>query len=190
MGRGWFILGNAYKKIRIYEKAKEVYLEGLDHALENNDELRQVKLYHRLGLLYSALEDYEEARSYYQTIINYEGDTSRGYLRYVGKALHDMGSSYMYEGNYKEAVPYLRKALAIKNSDTEKFITYMDLGTSYVELGEHKEGIVYYQKAKECYNAVEPIKEHIELFRLMDLAYRKVDDHKIAVLLQICFMWP
>ena len=66
----------------------------------------------------------------------------------------------------------------------------MDLGTSYVELGEHKEGIVYYQKAKECYNAVEPIKEHIELFRLMDLAYRKVDDHKIAVLLQICFMWP
>jgi len=175
-----FNLGNAYKGKEDYEEAQKTYLAALQVALDNNDMSRQVKIYHQLGLLYSELKDYGQARSYYQTVINYENGPTipSNYEHYLGRSLHNMGSSFLYEGNYQQAVEYLLQAIKYKSKEKDLFITYMDLGTSFTKLGDFGLAHAYYAKAESIYSQVEPTEKNIEVFNLMNLSYRASGDLK------------
>lgn len=168
-------LGNAYMENNQQEQATEAYLKAKDIALENNDLLQQAKTHHQLGLLFSDLGDYEQARSYFRTIINYTGDESAQYQRYRGKAYHNLGSSYLNEENYQKAIPHFEKAKALKKGK-EKFVTYMDLASCYAALGEPKAAAENFRMAASLYSKVEPYKKNIDLFKKMHLFYRENED--------------
>ncbi len=167
-----FNLGNVHRSKKDYNQASQLYLKALELAIDRNDLHRQVKINNRLGLLYSDLKEFEKARSYYQTVVNYQGDTSKFYKKYIGKSLHNVGSSYMYQEKYETAIPYFLKALRYKKQEEDRFITYMDLGTSYTKLANYELAHSYYLKAEEIFDRVKLNEKNIELFNLMKLSYR------------------
>ena len=173
----YYNLGNAYKSNNQPEKATDAYLKGKEIAHNNNNELLQATIYHQLGLLYSALGDYESARSYYLTIINYPGNQTSAYQRYVGKAYHNLASSYMYEKKYKEAIPIFKKSLTNKK-EKDRFITHMDLASCYQQLNDNKNADIHFNKAADLFTQVEPYFENIAVFHKMHVYYRESQQHE------------
>ena len=165
-------LGNAYKSSGQYEKATKTYLDSKQIAIQQNDELRQAQLHHKLGLLYLALDDVENAKSYFKTIVNYSANESASYQKYVGKALHNIGEIYLRSDDYTTAIQYFEKALTVK-SGTEKFITYMDLGTCYHNTDQSAKAIASFKEAEKMYATVTPYKKYIDLFKHMHRMYRE-----------------
>ena len=165
-------LGNAYKSSGQYEKATKTYLDSKQIAIQQNDELRQAQLHHKLGLLYLALDDVENAKSYFKTIVNYSANESASYQKYVGKALHNIGEIYLRSDDYTTAIQYFEKALTVK-SGTEKFITYMDLGTCYHNTNQSAKAIASFKEAEKMYATVTPYKKYIDLFKHMHRMYRE-----------------
>ncbi|MGB3469038.1 MAG: tetratricopeptide repeat protein [Cyclobacteriaceae bacterium] len=169
-------LGSAYKKNNQPEEATEAYLKAKEIALAKQNVVQQAKTHHQLGLLFTELEDYNTARSYYETIVNYEGEQSSQYKRYKGKAYHNIGSSYLYQKDYTSAIPYFEKALTLKVGK-DKFISHMDLASCLAALGEKKAADKNFKKAELLYAKVEPYEDNINLFKKMHLFYRENQQH-------------
>ena len=169
----YYNLGNAYKEKENIEEAAYMYSESLRLSLLAEKEIEQAKAYNQIGLLYSSLEDYDKARSQYLTIINNDRNTSELYQKYKGYALHNMGSSYLYEKNYNKAVEYFLKASKLNRPDKEQFVTYFDLGKCYEAKGELSLAVDYYRKACELFPATEPNREFLKVHhRLGEVAFQ------------------
>lgn len=173
-----FNLGNLFKAKGDYISAIDAYNKGLSLALANEDMNRQVKIYNRIGLTYTDTKDFNKARSYFQTIINYEGNNSKNYLKYKAKATHNIGNTYMHAGDYEMATRYFKQAELLNFTDYEKFVTFKDLGTCYTQLNQYEKANEYYQRAEALYPLVEPVKDNIELFNLMSVSYHRQEMHK------------
>ena len=170
-------LGNLFKSKGNFQKSMDYYNQGLRVALNNNDLNRQVRIYNQIGLVFKNMSDYDKAHSYFETILNYTGNTSKTYKKYQAKAMHNMGNTYMHAGEYQKAIAYFKKALPMKQAGKEQFITLKDLGTCYTNTGQFEKASEYYRQAEALYPAVEPLKENIELFNLMSILQHQQEDY-------------
>ncbi|MGB3467317.1 MAG: tetratricopeptide repeat protein [Cyclobacteriaceae bacterium] len=173
-------LGNLYMSQENYDLANIEYKKGLDIAIIGNDIVRQVKFYNQIGLINKNLKQYKEARSYLKKALSYNSAGSSGVQKYQAKATHNIGNTYLHEGAYEQAIEWYLKALSLKTSEEEQFITLKDLGTCYAKTGMYKEADEYYQKAAAIYQQVAPVKENIELFQLMSNTYHDQNAHEMS----------
>lgn len=170
-------LANVYRNQKDYKKASDTYLEALDIAIEKNDVNIQIRIYHQLGVVYSALGDYEKSRAYYNSVISYANDSKVSRL-FEGKSLHNIGDTYLQTGNYAEAIQYFQKALAFKTSARQKFVTLKDLGTCYLKQKDHLMAAQYLNEAKAHYQEVDQRPANIDLFKLLEETYRATNNSK------------
>ena len=164
----YYNLGNAYKENGNIEEATYMYSESLKLALFAEKEIEQVKAYNQLGLLYTAKKDYAQARSQYLTIVNYDGNSSQEYKKYLGKALHNLGETYLLEDKYDEAKSYYQASLEVKKEAKNKFVTYFDLGKCHEAKGELLQAADYYQKASELFPATEHNTEFLKVHQRLE----------------------
>ncbi len=169
-------LANAYRKKGDYEAAKEVLLDGMDRAIANGDENRQVKLNYRFGQLYTDLQKYDKARSYFQTIINYDPSGTGKYKKYIHLSYQSLGHIDIQNEAYEDALMHYQNALKVKTTDKAKYITYLDLGMCLTELGRNEEALVYLAKAESTYPSVTQSKENIELFNVLKKVHYQLGD--------------
>ncbi len=116
-----------------------------------------------IGVVYHKRDQYEKARANYRKAIEY----AEGHHDHIGDAIAygNIGSSMMEEGNPAEGLPYLLRALKLKEdhggSPNNIMHTLFDLSQTYRLMGD-------YSKAKELANQViDMAEEHRDGFSLM-----------------------
>ncbi|MEL6559668.1 MAG: tetratricopeptide repeat protein [Bacteroidota bacterium] len=167
-------LSNVYRKMRDHGTAQSTIDEALQLASAFNDEARLVKIHYRIGQIQSDQKQFDLARSTYEKVLTLAGKDTEKHARYIGKAYHNMGNTYLLEGKYDMALNWFQKALSAKRSEKDKFITYMDMGTSLQNMKQHQQAVSYYRKAEVVFDQTEPSKDFIKLFNLMSEVHHKL----------------
>lgn len=124
------------------EKAKGLYTEVLNIAIEEGDSSRQAKMLNNLGISAYSKGDFDEALLYLkkaQTIREIIGDKGLG-------SINNIAVICLNQGRYVEAVSYFNKCLSIykENNDKDGMIRSMsNLSAVYYELKQYDKTLKY-----------------------------------------------
>ena len=129
-------LASAYKKLKRYDLALEIYQGLLSYRIETD------KLLHNIGSVYLATGNGAQAIKFLKQV-KYEDQ----------KKLNDLGRAYFEEKDYNNAISYLQKAadFNIKNNHGHKNsdygLTLKYFGDTWFEQGKIELALAYYQQA-------------------------------------------
>ena len=112
-GYNYQMMGNIDKAIELYKKSIEV--EPTAQA------------YTFLGWAYSMKRDFEKAIEYCKKAIELDPD--------YGNPYNDIGAYLIEMGRFKEAVPWLKRAIVAKNYESRHF-PHMNLAKAYMLMGK------------------------------------------------------
>ncbi|WP_162897258.1 tetratricopeptide repeat protein [Aquimarina sp. BL5] len=151
-------LGNLYGELQNYEKSLEYFLKAYDFYKKGKDTERFKNVLQVLTIniasTYSLLGDYEKARTYYYNHINDPLFDKKS--RYGIQLYQNIGTNYKREGDYDNAVLWLKKGLesAIKNNySTIKNDILLDLCKTFLIQNKNKEAKYFYDRIDtETYN--------------------------------------
>ena len=149
----------AYDSMGKPDEAFQAYNEALEQNPDNAD------LLFNLGRLYYMKKDYKKAIEQFEKVLTISPDDYEATLN-IGNAYLSIAEEYMTplrQGkemsddefkakrekaieNYKEAIPYLEKAL---EENTDDPALWTNLGVAYVNVGEKEKGEAAFQKADE-----------------------------------------
>ncbi len=149
-------LSGLYHDQENFEKAIEFGNNAFALAEKNENKSRQARTLNLFGLIKSEQGLFLESREALEQVIGF------GIPKYMAKANHNLGNSYLIEKKYAEAIPYFQKALALKSKPKDQFITLMDLGECEIELGNHESALAYLHRAESMYASVDAIPKHLE----------------------------
>ncbi|MGB3465583.1 MAG: tetratricopeptide repeat protein, partial [Cyclobacteriaceae bacterium] len=135
---------------------------------------------HQIGLLYASTGDIALARQEYLKVINGEKSVDAKYLRIVSRSLHNMGHTYLLEKEFEVALKYYQKALKLKNSNKDKFITLKDIGICYNEMGEYDSALIYLNEAEKIFSFVTPVKDNSEIYHALDYTYHQLGQYELS----------
>lgn len=155
-------LALAYDYLGEKEKAMQEYRNALEKNPNDKD------LLFNLGRLYYLNHDYDKAIELFRKVTELNPDDYDSNLN-VGNAYLSMGDNYRKQlvakedkgetvtkeevaklkSFYEKAIPYLEKALSIKNDDPN---AWNNLGVAYVNIGNAEKG-------KECFDKADSLKK-------------------------------
>ncbi|RLC52310.1 MAG: hypothetical protein DRZ79_01380 [Candidatus Cloacimonadota bacterium] len=140
-------LGNVFKLIGKWNKAKKYYSEALRLAESENDVEKIGTLLNNLGLIFFSKGDYETALQYFGKYLKMSENHRN--LKGIIKSVENIGYIFVVQDNYEKAVEYLNKALKLSQKINDKWSIaniYSKLGTVYKKMGKYEEALSYYQK--------------------------------------------
>ncbi|MBR9844766.1 MAG: tetratricopeptide repeat protein [Algicola sp.] len=105
-----------------YNKALEYYNTAYEKAKKDNDSILQKKCLINMGSVYSSLQNFEQAKHTMLKSLNINKNNELNYNIYA-----NLGNLFIRQEQYKEAIPYLEKAIEIHtdNIDSEKNLMYL-----------------------------------------------------------------
>lgn len=156
-----------YRKIGEPAKAKELLMQKLEMVATDDYDQKQ-KTYNQLGLAYHELKDFDQARVYYQQMI----DLETGYepSRFRGQAFHNLANTYQEQGDYEQAWYYYHKSLAEKeplNRAKDLFITYQDMANLALLQDQRILALSYADKATLLLDKVPKTLEYYDQYHLL-----------------------
>ena len=139
--------GDILASQEMYKEALNVYMNGLKFSPNNYD------LYYNLGIAYTMLNDFENAK------ICYEKAATINSLMY--HAYYSLGQINLIEMDLDEAEKYFIKCVENKEQEAD---SYYELGKIYMPRGEHDMAVKYVNLAIELNNGLIKVANHEPLF--------------------------
>lgn len=141
-------LGNINLRFENYDESYAYFNRIEPYAFGLNDSSEIIDVFFRKGLIQQKREHYEEAIIEYQKSLNIASKFKAGNTEAILNG--NIGSALTQIGQYQQAVPYLLKALSLKqknNASTGSIChTYLDLSELYNYLGEYQQSMDCAQK--------------------------------------------
>lgn len=144
-----FLLGNAYAQQSRFETAKKYYEVALSF-FEGKDTptIEKAKLLNNLGLIYSNLNDFPQALSFFRQSLAIKEQLGEGYEKTIAATLNNIGLNYQNMEDYENATHFYLKALGIRKELGDK----KDIASSYSNLGGIYFWLRNYEQALDYYN--------------------------------------
>lgn len=174
-------MGMLYKSRGDYEKATQIYYDGIaDDEQSGNEYGKFIKL-NNLANVYSILEDEEKAIELLKEAVEISKRSENPNVRYaLGTILNGIGACYSKLERHDEAIDYFEQSLAANlASDNEKEISrnYQNLGASHRQKGDFQKSLTYLWQAlsirKELDNNVELAETYSQLGATHGMLKRK-----------------
>lgn len=156
------LLGNAYMSNEDWLTAGEYFALAIEESTRLNNLKLLTGSYNLEGLRRRKIGELEEARKYYQKVIEYADDETL--KERVGVAYHNMGDSYLVEGELKLAEQYFTKAIDYRVKKRSTYLTYMDLGECKLLSRNYEEAGRYLNQAFDLYGSFEAGPDEIKIF--------------------------
>ena len=140
--RAFYIMGNCYDKMGLYEESRKCYLKGILEAEKfKNEELYDLHT-HGLALNYLSIGEYAKALELFNKIIN----TNTDLLKYNINL--NMGVAYSELKNYDMSEKYFKKALELnKKNQKGTTVIYINLAANADDQRKWEEALMQYEKA-------------------------------------------
>ena len=141
-------LGNAYDRLKQYDKASEYYSRLLAIAEEIGDPQGVASSLNHLATAYVNLGQYNKAIGYHSRSLAIKTDI--GNQLGVVSSLNNLGNAYESLGQYDEAIDYHSRSLAIAGEIGNQQAVASSLnkiGNAYVNLGQYDKAIGYYSRS-------------------------------------------
>ncbi|WP_432401732.1 tetratricopeptide repeat protein [Wukongibacter sp. M2B1] len=137
-------LGLMYFSQCNYEKSRKVHeeVEKLLNKANRVDKRTKYLHYYRYGLLESNTTNYLSAERLFEKSLKYAKSSTD-----KGDSIVNIGVSYKWRGDYKEAIEYYNKALDVFEEEANKSKVYNNLAEVYKCLGEYDKALLHIQKA-------------------------------------------
>lgn len=125
------------------------YLEGLDIALQLNDNLRVSRLYNEIGQIFFERELFEQALKHFELAFDHSGEATKQDIAYYNFGI---GKSLSKLDQLEKAMDYLLvaadKDLEVKNYDALAR-DYLEMGIVQWRAGNYNQAINHYKKITE-----------------------------------------
>lgn len=119
LAKGYNMLGHVYIDLKDSARAKKNYMIGLEYAQESKNDTLLMYSYNNLGNIYSEIPSTsQKGIDYYNKVISLAEKLHDPEQRLIPKS--NIGWTYMDEGKYEKAFPYLQESLGILDSLVEK----------------------------------------------------------------------
>lgn len=142
-------LGNVFKEIKEYKRAKFYYNLSLENSLKKKDSLNIVRSYINLGSVYlNDKKKLDSASLFYKKVLEFPETKSNESFR--KKAYNNLGAIANFKGNHEHAKDYAIKLLDMskqKNDSVETAIALNNLGNVFHQKKEYREAENYYLEA-------------------------------------------
>lgn len=117
--QGYNMLGHVYIDLKDSIRAKKNYLNALDYAEESRNDTLLLSSYNNLGNIYSEIpETAQKGITYYNKVIAIAEKLDIPVQIFIPKT--NIGWTYLDQGKYEKAYPYLTEALGILDSLVEE----------------------------------------------------------------------
>lgn len=117
--QGYNMLGHVYIDLKDSIRAKKNYLSALEYAQESQNDTLLLYSYNNLGNIYSEIpETSKKGINYYNKVISIAEKLNVPVQIFIPKT--NIGWTYLDQGKYDKAYPYLTEALGILDSLVEE----------------------------------------------------------------------
>ncbi len=117
--RGYNMLGHVYIDLKDSARAKKNYMLGLEYAQESKNDTLLMNSYNNLGNIYSEIpETSQKGIDYYNKVIDLAEKLNNPVQRLIPKS--NIGWTYLDQGKYDKAFPYIQESLGILDSLMEQ----------------------------------------------------------------------
>ena len=147
-------LGSCYKDNEDYQTAKSLYQNSLDlisqfnHVTNRKKQFCQAQAYNNLGVVAWKLEQYQQAKDYFQKALALKIECGDRYFQ--AQTLQNLGLIALRLGQSQQAQDYLQQALNIFIKYGDRYsqaITLSNLGGIATESKQYPQARKYYQQA-------------------------------------------
>lgn len=185
-------IGALHKRKGEYEKALEVYFEGIAYNEETGDEYGKfIKLLNAANV-YFELEEIDKSIDFQLQAIAISETTDNINITYAkGTILNNIGGNYTFKMDFNKALEYLEQSLAfnIKSENKKELArTYNNIGVVYENLNQLQKAITFLKKSLQLRNEIgdedELIETHMELAKTYGKMNRSTEasfHYKIAL---------
>ncbi len=140
-----------------------------------------------LGAAYTDKGDYENAEIFYRKILNYSLKTTFPIVS-ASRALNNLGNTYMYKGNYKQAMQYYIYAaqIAEKKGRNDTLATdhliriYNNTGTLLLHMGQYHKALLYFDQAEQMATRLNMLTRLPSIFVNKAMVYGKTGEMEKA----------
>lgn len=141
-------LGRIYREQGIYDKAFNLFREAINYTTQIPRSNDWSYAYSELGRTFAERDQSDSARHYFE--LSLENAELIKDLKIQGMAINELGVTYQADGNYKKALEYGKKGLALKQLQGDKRnipqIKY-SLGSVYYYMNELDSAQKYFQES-------------------------------------------
>lgn len=141
-------LGRIYREQGIYDKAFNLFREAINYTTQIPRSNDWSYAYSELGRTFAERDQSDSARHYFE--LSLENAELIKDLKMQGMAINELGVTYQADGNYKKALEYGKKGLALKQLQGDKRnipqIKY-SLGSVYYYMNELDSAQKYFQES-------------------------------------------
>lgn len=172
-----YYLAVEYQKKGAHQTAGRILADLLKEANAENDVKGHARVLNRLGLIRKSNGEYSEAIKYFKMVATGK-EVSQSYKSI---AYHNLGETYLIQGELEKAESYLLTALDLKkdiDDPKSKFITYLYLGELAYRRNRMKEAVDLWETGLSHYDKVENDPELYSIYNWLQLAYMDVDIEK------------
>jgi tetratricopeptide (TPR) repeat protein len=174
-------LGFVYTAMGQGKQAQDYYAQALVIFRDLGDKTGEAATLNNLGRVYEDLGQREKGQEHYQQaldIFSEEGDR-----RGEAWSLNNLGKACRKLEEYKQALGYLQRALAIRREIDRKGEgrTYRNMGTVYEVMGKAATALEYYQQALAIAQEVEDQEGQGKTMRNLGKLYLDMQRYDIAL---------
>ena len=159
-------------------KALELYKQGEQLALSNNNKRSLTLIYNNLGDLYLTDSQLILAEEYTQKALELKIEMN---LRGKDASFYNLGAIEYKKGRYSRALSYYKKAIETAK-DFNKLKTYEGLKETYNKLGGIKNAYKYAESYQLLSDSLEREKSHLEISKLTSQYEATKRENEILVL--------
>lgn len=157
-------IGNAYKRLAAYDKAEQVYLEGLALAKQDNDPRMEANLRNNLCAISLSQEKYQQAMKYIAPAIPLFKASKHKHGEVHATVF--LGHCYLGQGEYAKAMEqYVAAQRLLRDVDHKPIESqlYKGLGDIYTNMGALQEANKNYQKGLSISTSINDVLEMCDL---------------------------
>ena len=156
--KGYLVLGEAEEQLRKFKRAIKYYKRGLSFVKEDTqlDKYMVIYLHFKIGMLYTTLNETDQAISYLQKTNELNDETDKDYSDIKVYSLVAMAKTYASNNEGDKAYPYLIEVLDLLEETSLKnklphAEALTELAFYYFNESKLKEAVPYYKQAIKVY---------------------------------------
>ena len=174
-------LGNVYRSVGEYEKAREHLEKSLVIKKEIGDRNGEADCYTNLGNVYRSVGEYEKAREHLEKslVIKKEIGDRNG----EADCYTNLGNVYRSVGEYEKAREHLEKSLVIKKEIGDRngeADCYTNLGNVYRSVGEYEKAREHLEKSLVINKEIGDRNGEADCYTNLGNVYRSVGEYEKA----------